>query len=95
MFVVWAITVPLIASSYLSAYLKHRRTGVSEGDWTFLRNRWALSIGGVVAVLLTIPNIHSFAGLAFAVPAAMLLGGLVAMALNRYGPLAHRSSRED
>jgi hypothetical protein len=91
----WLIFIgSLLASIWVEAYLRHRRNGQSEGDWTFLRNRRALCIGGFAAILLAIPNIHSLASVAYAVPAAVLFGGLVAMALNRYGPLAHRSSRE-
>src|SRR5436190_14872118 len=51
MFVVWAVMVPLIASSYLAGYLKRRRTRQAEGDWSFLRNRRAL-FGGTAAALL-------------------------------------------
>ena len=95
MFVVWAIMVPLIASSYLTAYLKRRRTGRPEGDWTFVRNRRAVGVGVLVAVLLAGP---SFTSLDSAVPAllpAIILGGVVAMALNRYGPFVERAHEEE
>jgi len=99
MFVIWAVMVPLIASSYLAGYLKRRRTGQAEGDWSFLRNRRALFGGTAAALLIAAPSLSSIRGFAFAIPASVLLGRVVAMTLNRYGPLAahddsaHRSDR--
>jgi len=94
MFVIWAIAVPLIVLSYLTAYLKRRRTGQPEGDWTFLRNRRAVGAGVAVAVLLAAPSFPSLRSALLALPSAIILGGTVAMALNRYGPLVDRAPDE-
>jgi hypothetical protein len=46
----------LLASIWLEAYLRRRRNGQADGDWTFLQNRCALAAGGVAAVLIA-PNL--------------------------------------
>jgi hypothetical protein len=78
----------LLASIWLEAYLRRRRNGQADGDWTFLQNRRALAAGGVAAGLVIAPNLGSPGNLGFAVPTSIVLGGLVAMTLNRYGPFA-------
>lgn len=94
MFEVWAIMVPLLALSYLTAYLKRRRTGQPEGDWTFLRNRRAVGAGVVVAVLFAAPNFTSLRSSVLALPPAIIVGCLAATALNKYGPLVDRAHDE-
>jgi hypothetical protein len=63
----------LLASIWLEAYLRRRRNGQADGDWTFLQNRCALAAGGVAAVLIA-PNLGSPGNLGFAVPTSMLAG---------------------
>ncbi|MGX7681694.1 hypothetical protein ACSMXN_22645 [Jatrophihabitans sp. DSM 45814] len=86
MFFVWGVLLPAFAASFLAGYLKRRQTGRSEGDWTFLRNRRALIVGGAVSLLLIALNITSISHLLLAVPPALLVGGVVAMAVNRLKP---------
>jgi hypothetical protein len=90
MFVVWALMVPMIAASYLASYLRRRKSGHSDSDWSFLRNRRAVGVGLFVAVLLVAPGLASSGTNLIVIPTSILIGAMVALAADRYGPFRDR-----
>lgn len=84
MWVVWAVMVPLIASSYLAGYLDRRRRG-STTDWTFIRNPTALAIGAAAAGVIVGPGMTSLRGVLLAIVPALFVTAALALTVHRRG----------
>jgi hypothetical protein len=85
-FLILALSVSV--SSLLAGYVEARRRVEPYGDWSFMRNRRALAVGGTVAVCAIAANLGgSTVDALLSVPAALLVGAFVALTANRIGPL--------
>ena len=90
----WIFVLMGPAALLINLWRHYRKYRELLGDWTFLHNRRVLYVGAAIALLLIAPNLASLSSFAVAVPTSVVLGGLVAMTLNRYGPLAEESKRD-
>jgi len=92
MFLALAILIPLLASAVAQFWLDRRSGRGPRGDWSFFHNPRALVGGACASVVLFAANFSPGWALLSSIPTALVLGGLVAMTLNRYGPLAERET---
>jgi hypothetical protein len=96
MLLLW-IGLASILSATLADWIRGRRYGIAWYDWSFIRNRRALLIGCVVALLVVSTSLGSrWPDILMSVPPALVVGAAVALGINRhqhrgmYGPADRR-----